>query len=56
MKIILRGDGSLIIEFSGKELNSQIRLLKMFKVEDKDHALQLDEILTTLQLMRIAQK
>lgn len=56
MKIILKGDASLTIEFSGKELDAQIQLLKMFKPTDDAHAQQLDEVLTTLQLVRIAKK
>ena len=56
MKILLFGDGTLQLEFSGHELDAQIQLLKMFKVEDKDHARQMDEVLTTLQLLRIAKK
>lgn len=56
MKIKLFGDGTLQLEFSGKELDAQIQLLEMFKVQDKQHAQLLDETLTTLQLMRIAKK
>lgn len=56
MKILLFGDGTLQLEFSGKELDAQIQLLKMFKPTDDAHAQQLDEVLTTLQLVRIAKK
>lgn len=56
MKLTLRGDGSLTIEFSGKELDAQIQLLKMFKVEDKQHARQMDDMLNTLQLLRTSRK
>lgn len=56
MRIILNGRGVLTLELNEHELEAQIKLLKMFKVEDKDHALQMDQVLTVLQLYRCSKK
>lgn len=56
MKIKLMADGTLILELNKHELDAQIQLLKMFKVEDKQHAFDLDCTLNILQWNRICKK